>query len=196
MGKKIRVPLSAEGMSILAQKILDYQHQAEMAAQRAIQRLMDEGGYIIGLVTNGSYHSELSGHVVIVTEVSGEDGNAKGVLKAISDEVPITWKATENGQVVDKTVMVDPLLMYEFGSGSAALDSAILKGLVGRGTFPGQTHAFQSSWWYATEEVDGHLAGWVETSGISPMRPMYRASEKMIMDYERFFREEFARISV
>lgn len=158
---------------------------------------MEEGGYVIGLVTNGSYHAELSGHVVIVKRLEGDSENVRGILKAVSEEVPISWKVTDaSGNVVDKTVMVDPLLMYEFGSGRMAIDSAILKGIAGRGTFPGQTHAFQNSWWYATEEVDGHLSGWVETSGISPMRPMYRASEKMIMDATRIFREEFERISV
>lgn len=187
MSKKITIPFTEEGFSTLATKIATYQQEIEKAAHRAIERLMDEGGYLILQVTHGSYLPELSGHVMIEKKFAESQDGVTAIMMAISHDVPISYKRFD--EVVTRNV--NPLLMYEFGSGRFALDSAILKGIVGRGTFPDQTHAFQDSWWWKDLNDE-----WHENKGVTPMRPMYHAAQMMVRDCERIFREEFERIQI
>lgn len=85
---------------------------------------------------------------------------------------------------------VSPLLMAEFGSGSFAdgiNQHENQPSGVGRGTFPGQTHAFQSIWFWKDAD-DGELKS---SSGIAPTQPMLRARNTMVLTYVRIFREVF-----
>lgn len=81
------------------------------------------------------------------------------------------WK-NQNGI---QHAIVNPLLMAEFGSGRYAVEPlrnwSSLSGKGGRGTFPNQRHAFQSSWSWI--ELDNSIH---HSRGEAPSRPLYRAS--------------------
>jgi hypothetical protein len=92
--------------------------------------------------------------------------------------------ATETGHIVSqwqtkdgvKSADVSPLLMVEFGSGMKAEvpEEMGVEG-VGRGTFPGQTHAFDPNGWY-WQDLDGV---WHHSYGIEPKQPVYKAYTQM-----------------
>lgn len=91
---------------------------------------------------------------------------------------------------------VSPLLMAEFGAGSHAVlwedsqgapHSTLSDGTqVGRGSFPNQTHAFESTWWYMDLNHNWHQA-----SGIKPTRPMHNAVIEIITQIQQTAREVF-----
>ena len=68
---------------------------------------------------------------------------------------------------------VNSIMMAEYGSGQFAINGH-------RGTFPNQKHAFEDSWWYATEiGPDGRPTDWHRNSGVTPTMPMYKAWYEM-----------------
>lgn len=87
-----------------------------------------------------------------------QDG-ATCIIIPASQPFEVVWK--------NRSAMVDPLLMSEFGSGMFAGDY--------QGTFPNQTHAFDPNGWYwvGTDDKKHH------STGISPTRPIYKAYEEM-----------------
>ena len=91
---------------------------------------------------------------------------------------------------------VSPLLMAEFGSGNYAVSwedsqgtphSTLSDGTqIGRGSFPNQTHAFESVWWYL--DVNGN---WHSATGSKPTRPMHNAAIEIITQIQQTAREVF-----
>ena len=70
------------------------------------------------------------------------------------------------------------LLAVEFGAGihhNAKANPKAAELGFGVGTFPGQTHAFQDSWWY----WDAKDEKWKRTYGIKATMPMYSAFLEM-----------------
>lgn len=89
---------------------------------------------------------------------------AKDSQKIISE-----WYIDKEGNT--KQAEVSPVLMEEFGSGLKAENPLGIIG-VGQGTFPEQTHAFDTQgWWYKSTEDDT----WHHSYGYSPNQPMYHA---------------------
>ena len=81
-----------------------------------------------------------------------------------------------------KTAVLSPILLAEFGSASYAEVLFDVEG-VGQGTFPGQTHAFEDSWWYKEWDENGK-GEWKRGFGVTPTHPMYHAEMKM---YEQVY---------
>ena len=78
--------------------------------------------------------------------------------------------------------MLSPILLAEFGSATYAEVLFDVEG-VGQGTFPGQTHAFEDSWWYKEWDENGK-GEWKRGRGVTPTHPMYHAKMKM---YEQIY---------
>lgn len=92
------------------------------------------------------------------------------------DEQPIIAEWDYKGD--KKTAVISPILMAEFGSaGYAEVLFDDVSG-VGQGTFPGQTHAFESFWWYKEWDENGK-GEWKRGFGIRPTHPMYHAEMQM-----------------
>lgn len=81
-----------------------------------------------------------------------------------------------------KTAVLSPILLAEFGSATYA-EALFDVGGVGQGTFPGQTHAFEDSWWYKEWDENGK-GEWKRGRGVTPTHPMYHAKMKM---YEQIY---------
>ena len=84
---------------------------------------------------------------------------------------------------------VSPLLMLEYGSGAFAVPEMLVEDIVvGRGTFPGQTHAFDpKGWWYKSTK-DGE---WHHSYGNKPSYPMQKAYDEMQVQVDRIARRVF-----
>lgn len=84
---------------------------------------------------------------------------------------------------------VSPILMMEYGSGAFAVPWQIVDGLnVGRGTFPGQKHAFDpNGWWYKSTK-DGE---WHHSYGLKPSYPMQHAFDAMQTQVDKIARRCF-----
>lgn len=78
---------------------------------------------------------------------------------------------------------ISPLLMSEYGAGPYAMTGH-------RGTFPGQTHAFQSEWyWY---DASGEKHSSEEDYTIIATQPMYRALIEMMQKVTAVAKEVFS----
>lgn len=109
----------------------------------------------------------------------------KGGIKTIGYLVgKDTQKIVAEWQYYDdkKTAVLSPILLAEFGSATYAEVLFDVAG-VGQGTFPGQTHAFEDSWWYK-EWDDNGKGEWRRAHGVTPTHPMYFAMMKM---YEQVY---------
>ena len=82
-----------------------------------------------------------------------------------------------------KTAAISPILFAEFGSANYARVPFDIGG-VGQGTFPGQTHAFDGSWWVKKLDPSTGEYIWTRWSGVTPTQPMYHAEMKM---YEQIY---------
>lgn len=86
------------------------------------------------------------------------------------------------GGAVKGEADISPLLMSEYGAGPYALDGH-------RGTFPNQTHANQSEWfWY---DASGTKHSSEEDYTIVPTQPMYRALREMMNKATKIAKEVF-----
>lgn len=117
------------------------------------------------------------GHIRFSTSITDTSNGYKAVMLA-TDLSPIVarWQTKEGIKEAD----VSALLMSEFGSGQYAVEGH-------RGTFPGQTHAFQNSWSYM--DLNGN---WHTTKGIRPTQPMFKAAKRMTDDIVEIAREVFS----
>ena len=84
-----------------------------------------------------------------------------------------------------KTAYVNPILMEEFGSGWYAEDM-FDSGVGGQGTFPGQTHAFDSQW--SWKDLNGELHS---SRGEKPYHPMFNAYNEMFYQIRTIARRVF-----
>lgn len=114
-------------------------------------------------------------------------GKMVTVIAKDNQLIPITWLVNDpNGKgMIDKTVEISPLLMTEFGSGQYAVnDFGDPDG--GRGTFPGQKHAWQSKWYWVGEDKQLH-----SSSGQVPERPMYNSFMTLMNEIDSIARSIF-----
>ena len=116
-----------------------------------------------------------------------------GVVVVAQEMSVINASWLRGNQQIDAEV--SPLLMAEFGAGPHAIvwegvnnntDTLSDGTRIGRGTFPDQTHAFESSWWYMDLNKQWHQA-----SGVKPTRPMHNAMLEIIAQVNATAREVF-----
>ena len=103
---------------------------------------------------------DLSSLVAFTKDVSFDTETATCIIIPESHVFINEWETGE--------ALVDPLMMYEFGSGQFAVEGH-------RGTFPNQRYAFDPKGWYWRD-----LGGALHRSfGIQPTRPLFKAKEEM-----------------
>lgn len=93
------------------------------------------------------------------------------------------WYTSKKANIRNqREAYVSPMLMSEYGAGWYALQGH-------RGTFPGQTHAFESEWfWY---DGNGHKHSSEEDYHMIATQPMYKAFVEMMENVEKVAREVF-----
>lgn len=133
--------------------------------------------------TQNEEGKELSQYVTFTTELSPVENGAKAIMFASSGSVTRQW-VTKDGE---RSVDISPILMLEFGSGVYGDSDHASKFGMGKGTFPGQTHAEDpSGWWWQT--LDGE---WHHSRGIPASMPVDKAMNAMIEKVYEVAREVF-----
>ena len=178
---KLEVKLNQKSINHAIGELKRYQASLAVKNETFVRRLLDEG-IRVAMENTGGFGRHIS--------FSKEgNGGIRTVGYLIADSRPIIaeWAVKdENGDEIKKTAEVNPLLMAEFGSGNLA-EVLFNIGGVGQGTFPGQTHAYESSWWYK----DWETKQWHQAFGIKPKHPMYSAEMEMIQRVTEIAREVF-----
>lgn len=166
MAKPINITLSEDSIQNALNKLKQYKQDILKKCEQLVSELADDG-IEVGKNNTGNF-----GHYIIFSKQIEPNNNGCTAIIV----------ATETGQIISqwqtsdgiKTADVSPLLMAEFGSGWRA-QPHFDDDRGGQGTFPGQTHAFDSEGWY-WRDLEGNLH---HSYGITPTMPMYKAYSHM-----------------
>lgn len=168
--KTIYVGLSVEEIQKAKRELIAYRDSLRFKCEKFVSRLADEGISVGTARLSG----ELGSYITFEKKVSMSKYSARAIVIATSPTVTRTW-LTKDGE---KSADISPLLMQEFGSGPHAdnlANSAISYKLgMGRGTFPGQTHAMEDEWWWM--DTNGQ---WQKGSGEEATMPVFGALQKI-----------------
>lgn len=186
--KNFRVDiLSVSSIENLKRELISYRNSLPNKMQEFTSKLADVG-ISVGKANIGVL-DDLGNVSSLVQFTKKVDKNTYGAetLMIMADIMPVTkaWLGA-GGEI--KTVEVSPSLMYEYGSGFESVDLNENKNPQGgQGTFPGQTHAFDSGGW-KWQDLDGT---WHHSTGITPTTPMYKATMEMYNQVVAVAREVF-----
>ena len=167
MGKrKITLTLSDDSIQNTISTLQNYKQEILNKCERLVSELADSG-IEVGKSNTGNF-----GHYIIFSKKLQPNSNGCTAIVVATE----TGKIISQWQTSDgiKTADVSPLLMAEFGSGWRA-QPHFDDDRGGQGTFPGQTHAFDSEGWY-WRDLEGKLH---HSYGITPTMPMYKAYSHM-----------------
>lgn len=179
MAKKIHIDLSAKSIDSAIKMLEQYKASLQPKTQQFLKELADVG--IQAAKSNTS--AVLGQHITYTKQVTTSSGK-KCVVKLIGRDdgtMTSTWYVSETQT---KTAPVSALLMAEVGSGKYANTTYNIPDS-GRGTFPGQTHAWEDRWSYKDE------TGWHTTSGIQPTYPIHNAALAMRTQIESIAKRVF-----
>lgn len=155
-------------------KLERYKQELSQKNKAMLEELGDIG---IGVIESnrGSFAHKLRTKKWQV-EFRGGKTHRENIVLRQTGNVSVSW--LRRGQKV--TVKVSPLMMTEYGSGKFAVEGH-------RGTFPGQTHAFQDSWTWIG--LDGKQ---YSSSGFTPTRPMHKARNELVKRIPEVARRHFS----
>lgn len=168
--------LSVKSLENLKKQLLDYKAELNRKCETLVSRLLESG---IEVANAKVGESPLGKYVTLTTNISADKMGCKGILLA-------------KGAVKESEgyAPFSILLAIEFGAGIHYNPTPNPKadefGL-GVGTFPGQIHAFEDTWFYWDEEAQE----WRPTHGVKATMPMYEASLKIRDEVVRIARDVF-----
>lgn len=179
MAKKVfKSDLSVKGLENLKNELKNYKREIEKNTEILISRLLQSG---VAVSQSKISESPLGKYVTVTTNISSDNMGCKGVLLA---------KGAVKEQ--DGYAPFSILLAIEFGAGvhfnptpNPIISSEFPYGV---GTFPGQTHAYQDTWFY----WDENTKEWKPTHGVKATMPMYNADMEIIKNVVKFAKEVFA----
>lgn len=180
----ITTKLNSTSLKQAANEVRDYGNDLQIKVYNVLRKLAEKGIAVaeqtvgsLGKYITFSRRSETDGMVIIAQETS----------------VILAQWTLKNGEPREEEV--SPLLMAEFGAGPHAIiwhgqdnDTNVMPSgrKVGRGEFPHQTHAFESSWYYMDKS-----GNWQVSTGIKPTRPLHNAVMELISTVDATVREVF-----
>lgn len=167
MARKIITNISTKQLNQTIDELHQYAQRLADKCELFVNELADIGievarANLTPLVNDTDGHTlDLSSLVVFTKEVSFDTETATCIILPESHVFINEWETGE--------ALVDPLLMYEFGSGRYAVEGH-------RGTFPNQKYAFDPKGWFWKD-----IGGVTHRSfGIQPTRPLFKAKEEMV----------------
>lgn len=189
MPTTIKFKLSTSGIKKAKAELNAYRKKLAGKTKEFVSKLAE-----IGVQTGLSSAGEYQGYILFEYEIKdATKTHVSAVVHAVSKE-QILRQWLSGDQV--KEAYVDPLLMAEFGSGRYASDASGQKNAyfisaggvnAGRGTFPGQTHAFDEGGWY-WQDLNGE---WQHSEGEIPTMPVFHAVMEMEEQVIALAREVF-----
>ena len=179
MAKKVfKSDLSVNGIEALKRQLLKYKDSLPIKCEKLVSRLLQSG---VAVSQTKISESPLGKYVTVTTNISADNMGCKGILLA---------KGSVKEQ--DGYAPFSFLLAIEFGAGThynptpnPLIGSEFPYGV---GTFPGQTHAYQDTWFY----WDENSQEWKPTHGVKATMPMYSADMEIIQNVVKFAKEVFA----
>lgn len=175
--KRIRVKLNTKSIQKAIDELTDYKNSLGQKNKLFVERLIDLGIQVAQQNATG-----IGKYITFSKEVDGNTHCVGYLIATDSKKIMSMWETKEGVRGAE----VSPSLMAEFGSGKYAEVLFPIDG-VGRGTFPGQTHAFENVWHWM--DLDGK---WHSSSGLKPTHPMYHADMEMITQIEQVAKEVFS----
>lgn len=192
MGKTvIKFDLSAKSINKARKALEKYQREFQKKCSLFVSKLADVGIEAGTIATSRDVGTpeENKGYgkyIVFRKDIQGIDANGKiiGIVYATNTGLIRSQWRTNNNATGIATADVSPILMAEFGAGFKARKDASKFGM-GQGTFPGQTHAFDTEgWWYQTLDYE-----WHHSYGVTPTMPVQKAADEMVREIARVVRE-------
>lgn len=189
--KVVKVNLTSKSFKQASKSVQVFKKDFNARLQRLVTNLSLEGISVARIVVETG-NGDLASHIAFKKKVTSADGNIKSVIVAYdTSQITSRWITLVNGRETVKKAKISPILMAEFGSGPRAgafetLSEAKQFGL-GRGTFPGQTHAYEEYWhWMDTDHR------WHTSKGITPSMPVHKMSIFIQSEVSRISREVFS----
>ena len=178
MAKKVfKSDLSAKGIEALKSQLLQYKDSLSIKCEELVSWLLQSG---VTVSQTKISESPLGKYVTVTTNISADKMGCKGILLA-------------KGAVKEQEgyAPFSILLAIEFGAGihfnptpNPIISSEFPYGV---GTFPGQTHAYQDTWFY----WDENSQEWKPTHGVKATMPMYNADMEIIQNVVKYAKEVF-----
>lgn len=177
MAKNISEELSVKGIEAIKRQLLQYKDSLPIKCEKLVSRLLKSG---VEVSQSKISESPLGKYVTVTTNISADKMGCKGILLA---------KGAVKEQ--DGYAPFSVLLAIEFGAGvhfnpepNPLISSEFPYGV---GTFPGQTHAYQDTWFYWDENTQE----WKPTHGVKATMPMYNADMEIIQNVVKYAKEVF-----
>lgn len=178
MAKKVfKTDLSISGLNALKKQLIQYRDELPIKCKQLVSMLLKSG---VEVAETNISKSPLGKYVTVSTNISADKMGCNGILLA-------------KGQVKEQDGY-EPfsiLLAIEFGAGihynptpNPLISSEFPYGV---GTFPGQTHAYEDTWFY----WDENSQEWKPTHGVKATMPMYSADMEIIQNVVKFAKEVF-----
>lgn len=173
---------SSNSIKNLINQLRKYEDALNSRTKAFLEQLAEKGIHaartsLAGAGDSGKYSS----HITFwkEDEISGE--NVSIALYGDGGLITVEWQGP-GGTI--KSAEVNPMLMEEFGAWEeATVESYPMSGNkpsgVGRGTFPGQTHAFQADFTWKEVGSDKVQHATDHRAEMTPSRPMYNAAVEM-----------------
>ena len=178
MAKKVfKSDLSVKGIEALKSQLLQYKDSLSVKCEKLVSRLLQSG---VAVSQARISESPLGKYVTVTTNISADNIGCKGILLA-------------KGAVKEQEgyAPFSILLAIEFGAGvhfNPTPNPLSAEMGYGVGTFPGQTHAYQDTWFY----WDENSQEWKPTHGVKATMPMYSADMEIIQNVVKIAKEVFA----
>ena len=177
MAKKFSEELSVKGIEALKRQLLQYKDSLPIKCEKLVSRLLQSGLEVSQVKIS---ESPLGKYVTVTTNISADKMGCKGILLAkgaVKEQegyAPFSiLLAIEFGAGVHFNPTTNPLISSEFPYGV--------------GTYPGQTHAHQDTWFYWDENTQE----WKPTHGVKATMPMYNADMEIIQNVVKYAKEVF-----
>lgn len=168
--RKFKATLSVDGIEQLKRDLLNHKDNIlQQNIREYVSRLLQIGISVSQARVN---ESPLGKYITLSTNISADKMGCKGILIAkgvVKEEVD------SNGNAYPP---FSTILAVEFGAGihfNPIPNPNADKFGLGVGTFPGQLHAFEDTWFYWEENEQK----WKPTHGVKATMPMYNARMEM-----------------
>ena len=188
--RKIKCNLDTKSIQNTVDELENYKARLISKGEEFIRRLSEVGIEVAQLHVN-AYDPEGTGMGSLISfttkNVSTNETVSIGYMVGENKSKYVSnWKVKdeESGKEVIKSAELNPLMMYEFGSGLYAIGGY-------KGSFPSTSPDHQehvdNGWWY--KKLNGR---WYHSYGLEPTRPMLKAWEEMKKQIYKVAKEVFS----